>query len=104
MTKKVSVQELVADLIACALIEGNSGRFPAEQQTKAAKQRLLDEITQLRGNLSLAEEGLAKAAQELQRVYGLVDHWFQVAGKKEAELAELRASYQTVYNQLPVGG
>jgi hypothetical protein len=53
-----------------------------------------DEITQLRGNLSLAEEGLASAMQEIQRVYGLMNHWSGAAQEKDAEIEQLTLENQ----------
>lgn len=53
------------------------------------RDKLFAEIAQLRGNLSLAEDGLASATQELQRVYGLVNHWSGVAREKDLEIERL---------------
>jgi len=50
---------------------------------------LMTEITQLRGNLSLAEEGLAAGLQENVRLGLQRDHWLEIAREKDAEIERL---------------
>ena len=49
-------------------------------------------ITQLRGNLSMAEEGLASATQELDGMTTQRDHWLEIAREKDAEIERLKLS------------
>jgi hypothetical protein len=49
------------------------------------------EIEQLRGNLSLAEEGLANATQENASLTTQRDHWLEIAREKDTEIERLQA-------------
>jgi hypothetical protein len=75
VTSKLDVSGLVSDLVACALIEGNCSTASAEQQTKAAKQRLLDRIEELRRDVvnwrSASETNLATCARLREQMRGV---------------------------------
>jgi chromosome segregation ATPase len=70
-----------------------------------------DEIAQLRGSLSLAEEGLAKYAQEnaqLKASNGTLalqrDHWLAVARNKDKQVEKLREAIETHRQAIGNGG